>query len=378
MGPLGLRDRGVFSRFDSQVSIRVPRRLGRSGSAIRIDKARRTLVLLHRGVSVKAYPVRFGFDPVGHKVRQGDGRTPEGRYTICEALHQSLQAKYGARSLRLSYPNIADARRGYARKQITAPSLRRIIAAVQAGRIPPQRTPLGGSLRIHGGGIRGDWTLGCVAMRDSDIIELYRHVGRGTPVEIRPRFSAKALGGDRDGDGIPDQVDVLLGARKLVHLRARYTGGYFRIPYPRGDVSSKIGVCSDVVIRALRNAGYDLQQLLHRHLRKNRRSYRWIRQPDRNIDHRRVKNLLVYFQARWTLVSTRITAANRHQLLPGDIVFLDTLPNSGPDHIGIVSDRMGDNGYPRIINNWTNGYHTSDMALLPAVPVTHHFRIAEK
>jgi uncharacterized protein YijF (DUF1287 family) len=324
---------------------------------------------------VKAYPVRFGFAPQGDKVKQGDGRTPEGRYFVCEALGRNLARRYGARSLRISYPNVTDARRGLRRKLISAAQLRRVERAIGKRRMPPQNTRLGSSIRIHGGGINGNWTLGCIAMRDADVIEIYRHVGLSTPVVIR----AAGIGlPDRDKDAIPDAVDVLLGGKKMVLNRARYHGSYVRLRYPMGDVSPKIGVCTDVIVRAMRNAGFDLQQRMHRHILANRRRYRWIKRPDRNIDHRRVRNMIVYFQAHFRLLATSVKRATRSALLPGDIVFLDTLPKHGPDHVGIVSDRMGRSGYPLIINNWTHGYHTSEMDLLSTIPVTHHFRLVPK
>jgi len=371
----GLVDRGVFSQYDQKISVRVPPHIGRRGNAVHIDKRRRVLVLLHRGVAVKAYPVRFGFNPAGDKVRQGDGRTPEGRYTVCEALHKNLAKRYGARSLRISYPNVADGRRGLRRKLITPAQLRLIERAIGRGRMPPQNTRLGSSIRIHGGGIWGNWTLGCVAMRDADVVELYRHVGLGTPVVIH----AGATGlPDRDADAIPDPVDVLLGGKKLALNRARYHASYVRLGYPSGDVSSKIGVCTDVIVRAMRNAGFDLQRLMHRHIKAHRQLYRWIKRPDPSIDHRRVRNMVVYFGAHFRLLATSVSRATRHTLVPGDIVFLDTLPKRGPDHVGIISDRLGKSGYPLVINNWTNGYRTAPMDLLSTIPVTHHFRLIAK
>ncbi len=371
----GLADRGVFSRYDSKISLRVPGHIGRKGNGVHIDKEHRVLVLTHQGAAVKAYPVRFGFNPKGDKIKQGDGRTPEGRYFISEALHRNLAKRYGARSLRISYPNVADGRRGLARKLISPGQLRRIERAIARRRTPPQNTRLGSSIRIHGGGVSRDWTLGCIAMRDADVIELYRHVGLGTPVVIRVGTTGL---GDRDGDAIPDAVDVVLGAKKLVYNRARYKGSYVRLRYPMGDVSPKIGVCTDVIVRAMRNAGFDLQQLMHRHIRTHRRLYRWIKRPDRNIDHRRVRDMVAYFKVHFRLLATSVRRVTRHTLLPGDIVFMDTLPKHGPDHVGIISDRLGKSGYPLVINNWTNGYHTSEMDLLSTIAVTHHFRLVTK
>lgn len=368
---IGVRDRGVFHEYARRVTIRMPRNVEPRHTSIVVNKAKRVLILYHRDVPVRIYPIALGFSPKGHKRRLGDGKTPEGLYTIVEMRDKNLPSKYGARSLLLSYPNVHDAKDGLTRGLISKRQAEAIRRQIAAGKIPPQNTKLGSSIRIHGGGSSSDWTLGCVALRDPDVIELYRYVRNGTPV----RIVSDTTRGDRDRDGIPDQLDILIGANKLVLNAARYGTPYMRIRFPMGDVPKDRGVCTDVVIRALRNAGYDLQQILNRHIRSAPRKYPWIRRPDPNIDQRRVRNLIVLFKAKFKLVSRGISAKNRHLYYPGDVVFMDTLPKVGPDHIGIVSDRLGPNGYPLIINNWTTGYRTSAMELLPQIPITHHFRV---
>lgn len=368
---LGVSDRGVFQQHAHKVRIKIPPQVGSAHTSIHVNKARRILVLSHHGVPVKVYPISLGNSPKGHKRRQGDGRTPEGKYYISEARSKNLPLKYGARSLLLSYPNLSDANKCHGSSLMTKAQLDSVRAAIAARRTPLQNTACGSSIRIHGGGVQGDWTAGCIAMRDKDVIELYDHVRKGTDVIV----AADKTPFDQDSDGIPDQVDILIGAKKLVMNGARYKGGYYRIRYPGGDVPDHIGVCTDVIIRAFRNAGHDLQVDLYRHISRNRRLYPQIRVLDRNIDHRRVRNLLTYFKARFRLVGEAVSKATRHRLLPGDVVFLDTLSRPGPDHIGIISDTVASNGFPLVINNWTYGYKTSEMALLPSTIVTHHFRI---
>ena len=137
-----------------------------------------------------------------------------------------------------------------------------------------------------------------------------------------------------------------------------------------------MGVCTDVVIRAVRNAGVDLQRALHADIKRSPRSYPMVKKPNPHIDQRRVKTLLPYFRRHWEAHALALDDA-RDPLRPGDVVFMDTFPSrSGPDHIGIVSDRMGESGLPLIINNWTNGTVTAEMDLLSFVPVLHRFRIA--
>jgi uncharacterized protein YijF (DUF1287 family) len=372
---VGLRDRGIFSDLDPAVRAAVPSWIDRHATWVLVDKQARVLSLYVGGDAVKSYPIALGFDPVRDKEREGDGRTPEGDFTIVEALDRNLAAKYGARSLRLSYPTAEDAARGLRQKLITPAQAEAIVAAAGAGKMPPQTTPLGGSIRIHGGGVGNDWTAGCVALREEDVVELYRFVGPGTRVRVLPARHAR-LPDDRDGDGIPDLFDAALGARKTVLNADAYTEGYFRLAFPGGDVPRAKGVCTDVIVRALRNAGFDLQALQQQDIRARRRAYPWITRPDGNIDHRRVKNLAVYFGRHFRSRPIALDAAALKDWLPGDVVLLDTFPSKpGPDHIGIVADRLGPSGLPLIVNNWTIGARTGEMDLLSSVPVTHRFRV---
>lgn len=181
---------------------------------------------------------------------------------------------------------------------------------------------------------------------------------------------------DADGDGIPDPLDVLIGAKKTARNAAAYTEGYMNMKYPMGDVPRGVGVCTDVIIRAVRNAGVDLQQELHRDILRARASYPMIKaRPDPQIDQRRVATLLPYFARRWERRTARLDDPE-DPLRPGDVLFMDTFPSrSGPDHVGIVSDELGPGGLPLVINNWTNGTVTAEMDLLSFVPVLHRFRL---
>lgn len=141
-------------------------------AALRIDriviwKAKRRLELYFRGRMVRRYRIALGFNPKGHKVKEGDGRTPEGIYRI--DLRNPRSRFY--RSLRISYPNARDRARARARG------------------VSP-----GGDIYIHGqpnglaalrGRLPGDWTLGCVALTNREMSELWRAVKIGTPVEIK-------------------------------------------------------------------------------------------------------------------------------------------------------------------------------------------------
>jgi uncharacterized protein YijF (DUF1287 family) len=203
------------------------------------------------------------------------------------------------------------------------------------------------------------------ALAPADAAELERLVKPGA----KALEGGPARGEDTDGDGIVDRLDILIGAKKLLHLGARYIERYVSIPYPGGDVPRTEGVCSDTVIRAMRNAGIDLQKEVHEDILRAPKAYPMVEKIDASINHRRVKTILPWFQRHF------VTVARGERFLPGDIVFFDTFPSRpGPDHLGVVSDRASEKGLPYVINNWTDGATDAEMELLSWVPVTHHFR----
>jgi uncharacterized protein YijF (DUF1287 family) len=196
------------------------------------------------------------------------------------------------------------------------------------------------------------------------------------PLLAADRITTAAAASDRDQDGIPDELDVLVGAKKVTLNGAAYTEGYKEISYPEGDVPRDQGVCTDVVIRAVRNAGIDLQTALQKDIKAKRSAYPMVKgNGNPEIDHRRVKTLLPYFKRQWVEHTAALDDPD-DPYRPGDIIFMDTFPSrKGPDHIGIVSDTMGESGHLLVVNNWTVGYVESEMDLLGSVPVLHRFRI---
>ena len=204
-----------------------------------------------------------------------------------------------------------------------------------------------------------------------DPIALWAIGAADLPSNVRKVEGAPSRSEDLDGDGIVDRLDVLLGAKKLLYNGARYIERYVSIPYPGGDVPRSEGVCSDTVIRALRNAGLDLQREVHEDILRAPAAYPMVEKVDASINHRRVRTLLPWFVRHWQ------TLPRGAKYLPGDVVFFDTFPQrEGPDHLGVVSDTLGRSGLPNVVNNWTEGATDAEMDLLSWVPVTHHFRWA--
>jgi murein L,D-transpeptidase YafK len=128
-----------------------------------VNKSRRELLLLRGNVILRQYRIALGRDPIGHKQCEGDGRTPEGRYTIDR---RNPKSKYHL-SLHISYPNADD------------------VARAQAAAVEP-----GGDIMIHGlkdGELRdGDWTQGCIAVTNEEMEEIWGLVPDGTVIVIEP------------------------------------------------------------------------------------------------------------------------------------------------------------------------------------------------
>lgn len=149
---------------------------------IEVVKSRRELTLYSGKTVVRVYRVGLGSNPSGDKRVEGDGCTPEGEFFICS---KNPKSNYYL-SLGLSYPSQADAERGLRDALISRVQHDQIISAIRAQECPPWNTRLGGEVFIHGNGSASDWTLGCVALDDKDVKELYDAIGKGVRVTIKP------------------------------------------------------------------------------------------------------------------------------------------------------------------------------------------------
>lgn len=157
-----------------------------------IEKSKFKLTLYDGETSLKSYPVSLGYSPYGDKMREGDGKTPEGEFFICQKAVVRRNDFLGTRWMRLSYPNDEDAGRGLVARLVSRFQHDQIVSAIGRGLTPVQNTRLGGGIGIHGGAFdfQGTmvrtWTLGCIGMYNSDVEELYRFVRVGSRVCIEP------------------------------------------------------------------------------------------------------------------------------------------------------------------------------------------------
>lgn len=164
--------------------------------------------------------------------------------------------------------------------------------------------------------------------------------------------------------------ELVQAAKDQIGVTLRYDPRYEKIAFPGGDVPAERGVCTDVVVRAYRKLGIDLQKLVHRDMGKDWKAYPklWgLKRPDTNIDHRRVPNLATFFTRHGTALP--VTREGR-DYKPGDIVTWE-LPGNLP-HIGIVADERAWSGVPLVIHNIGAG--TKMENVLFSYPITGHYR----
>ena len=136
-------------------------------------------------------------------------------------------------------------------------------------------------------------------------------------------------------------------AIELTNQKVVYDPTYFVIKYPNGDVPSDKGVCTDVIIRAYRKLGIDLQKEIHEDMKANFKKYpqKWqLKQPDKNIDHRRVPNLMMFF-SRFGIIKANTINAKDFQT--GDIICWNLEGNL--THIGIVINKKSADGQRHLI-----------------------------
>lgn len=148
-------------------------------------------------------------------------------------------------------------------------------------------------------------------------------------------------------------------AIELTRINVTYDPNYYSLDYPNGDLPQNRGVCTDVIVRAYRKLGIDLQREVHEDMLLNFNDYPkiWgLTHPDKNIDHRRVPNLMVFFERK----GNKLTVSNNpNDYKPGDIVAWDL--GGGVPHIGIlINKRSSDQKRYLVVHNIGNGQEISD------------------
>jgi hypothetical protein len=169
----------------------------------------------------------------------------------------------------------------------------------------------------------------------------------------------------------PAHVAKLLDSvSRQVEVTRSYDPSYVKLKYPGGDVADTTGVCADVLVRAFRTQGVDLQQAIHEDMRKAFTEYpnKWgLKRPDSNIDHRRVYNMMRFFERKGKALPV---TQNPADYLPGDVVAWDL--GKGQAHIGIVMHHKTEGGVPLIGHNVAYGTNIEDALFF--WPIIGHYR----
>jgi uncharacterized protein YijF (DUF1287 family) len=209
--------------------------------------------------------------------------------------------------------------------------------------------------------------LGCSASRGDARAARANEAQAATPQTARQTESRP-----RPSSGSPFLDRLSEAAVERTSHEVRYDPTYFVIPYPGGDVPAEVGVCTDEVIRSYRAVGVDLQQLVHEDMKGNFALYphKWgLKKPDANIDHRRVPNLMVFFERQG---AAQPVTDNARDYKPGDVVTWDL--GNGLTHIGIVVavPSESDENRLQIVHNIGAGPKLEDV--LFAWKITGHYR----
>lgn len=197
------------------------------------------------------------------------------------------------------------------------------------------------------------------------LIQKYKTVYTAEDFDIERIYSKK----DYNQNGVDDYTDILLGARQDAINHPTYKSAYYSGGYPPENE----GVCTDVVWRAFKNAGYDLKNMIDEDIKKYTKDYPAVNgKPDPNIDFRRVRNLKVYFKKICDTLTNDIKEISEWQ--PGDIVIF------GSSHVGIISDKRNKQGIPYLIHNAAQPLREEDALELwdNQTSITAHYRLRDE
>lgn len=170
---------------------------------------------------------------------------------------------------------------------------------------------------------------------------------------------------DKDNDGIDDQTDILNNVKRYIQTKPKYQSKYYNTGYPNDEY----GVCTDVVGFGLKDAGYDLMELVNEDIIAHKERYN-IQSIDKNIDFRRVRNLNVYLKNNHISLTTDLSQIAEWQ--GGDIIVFK-------DHIGIISDKRNKKGIPFLIHHASPmqvNYEEDILELYDKDYIIGHYRIS--
>lgn len=339
-----------------------------SDLVLKVHKRERILYVRKKDKILKTYRIALSAEnPLRDKAQRGDYGTPEGRFYICQMNGDPAQLKYGPRSLLISYPSSDDARRGFKDGLIDYTTYRDIVLAIRDGKVPNQKTLLGGQIRIHGCGGKYDWTKGCIALEDHDIIELYNMVSTGIRVEIYKS-------GEQDQElNNPAYVSAkfLEGAQQQFLRGNLYA--YQEEGKTVGDYPSRIAHHQDSLemLNAIaRYAHIDLESLIQ----EDALQYPWRYATCSTSDAQR--SALSFCQVKtWFYYHTQVLSSILgtqfvKYLKPGDVIIMGTRESSDwqGDVMGIIDATTERNGFPKIITVWQKpGLGSVDPKRPPAI-----------
>jgi uncharacterized protein len=199
----------------------------------------------------------------------------------------------------------------------------------------------------------------------------------GAPTKPPPSFvSAFASAAPRTNMSPSEESAIVARARLELTRVSVYDSSWMETSsYPMGDVPQSRGACTDVVVRSLRAIGVDLQELVHDDIVRDMQGY-GVSAVDTNIDHRRLSTMFTFFSRNAMALSTNVR--DKAAWRAGDVVFVAWQWGRGapPEHVGIVSDRLGPRGYPLIIEN--GGPRPIERDSLGRGKVVGHFRALKK
>lgn len=199
----------------------------------------------------------------------------------------------------------------------------------------------------------------------------------GAPTKPPPSFvSAFANNGPRTTLSSSEEAAIVQRARLEIDRVAVYDNSWMETSsYPMGDVPQSRGACTDVVVRSLREIGIDLQELVHEDITRDMQAYgvSWV---DTHIDHRRVSTMFTFFTRNAMSLTTNVRDTSAWRA--GDVVFVawQWMRGAPPEHVGIVSDKIGPRGLPLIIEN--GGPRAIEQDSLGRGKVVGHFRALKK